>query len=43
MSISKITEAKFLRLCVLFKIYKHRQPNLIHKSKLYLQNFKYLK
>ena len=26
MSISKIAEAKFLRLCVLFKIHKHRQP-----------------
>ena len=44
MSISKITEAKFLRLCeitetkflrlcVLFKISKHGLPKLIHKSK----------
>ena len=33
MSNSKITEAQFLRLCVLFKIHKHRQPKLNRKSK----------
>ena len=32
-AISKITEAKFPRFCVLFKIYKNRLPKLYHKTK----------